>query len=358
MPKSSKILLAATLLFIALTALVVYFSSAVLLQLFIAFALAYVLNPAVAYLEGKGVNRIASILIVFSIALLLCAGFTVFLAVSISSELSSMQLNLPGYAQHLYEITPPAVKSYLGIETPDRLAYRLNELLQQARGISPDLIKPVLAFLQKAFSSTVGLILALLGYLVIPVYLFYLLADLPQLKQFAETCIPERFRGTYSEKLGEIDAVLSGFIRGQLSVCAILAVLYSIGLYFIGIDLAIAIGTLAGITFIIPYVGTVIGIVLSVIMAFLKFHDILHPLLCLGWFGLVQALEGMVITPKVVGDTVGLHPLVAIVALLVGGQMFGIMGMLLAVPVTAVLQVFLRSLAGYYRNSEFYRGEP
>ena len=134
--------------------------------------------------------------------------------------------------------------------------------------------------------------------------------------------------------------------------------LYSIGLYIIGIDLAIAIGTLAGITFIIPYVGTVIGIVLSVSMAFLKFHDILHPLLCLGWFSLVQGLEGMLITPKVVGTTVGLHPLVAIVALLIGGQIFGLMGMLLAVPVTAVLQVFLRSLAIYYRNSEFFRGTP
>jgi predicted PurR-regulated permease PerM len=224
--------------------------------------------------------------------------------------------------------------------------------------MSPDLLKPLLAFLQKAFSSTIGLILAILGYLIIPVYLFYLLADWSQLKRFVDSFVPERFQCTYREKLGEVDTVLSGFIRGQLSVCAILAVLYSIGLYFIGIDLAIAIGTLAGITFIIPYVGTIIGIVLSVGMAFLKFHDMLHPLLCLGWFGLIQGLEGMVITPRVVGSSVGLHPLVAIVALLIGGQIFGLMGMLLAVPVTAVLQVFLRSLSIYYRNSEFYRGTP
>jgi predicted PurR-regulated permease PerM len=269
-----------------------------------------------------------------------------------------MQLNLPAYAQHLYEITPATTKLYLGIETPDKLTFRLNELLQQARGLAPDLIQPVLAFLQKAFSSTVSLILTILGYFIIPVYLFYLLADLPQLKRFVESFIPERFQSTYHEKLGEVDTVLAGFIRGQLSVCAILALLYSIGLYFIGIDLAIAIGTLAGITFIIPYVGTIIGILLSVVMAFLKFHDILHPLLCLGWFCLVQGMEGMVITPKVVGSTVGLHPLVAIVALLIGGQIFGLMGMLLAVPVVAVLQVFLRSLAIYYRNSEFYRGTP
>lgn len=358
MQKNSKILLTAVLLLVSLAAVVLYNSSTVFLQLFIAFALAYILNPAVAFLEGKQVNRIVSILIVFSTALAACIGFTAFLAVSISNELSSMQLNLPGYAQHLYEITPPTIKSYLGIETPDKLTLRLNELLQQVRGISPDLLKPLLGFLQKAFSSTIGLLLAILGYFIIPVYLFYLLADWPRLVQFVDSFVPGRYLDSYREKLGEVDTVLAGFIRGQLSVCAILAILYSIGLYFIGIDLAIAIGTLAGITFIIPYVGTIIGIVLSVAMAFLKFHDILHPLLCLGWFGLVQALEGMVITPKVVGDTVGLHPLVAIVALLIGGQMFGLMGMLLAVPVTAVLQVFLRSLAIYYRNSEFYRGTP
>ncbi len=356
MTKNSKILLAIFITLLALTTFILYFSSTVFLQLFIAFTLAYILNPAVASLERKGVNRILSILIVFTVALVIGSGFTLFMVVSISGELSSMQPNLPGYAQHIYDITPPALKSYLGIETPERLSLRLNELLQQARTAAPDLLRPVLLFLQRAFSSTVGVILAILGYFIIPVYLFYLLADLPQLKGFIESFIPERYRADYGEKLIEVDTVLSGFIRGQLSVCAILALLYSIGLYFIGIDLAIAIGTLAGITFIIPYVGTIIGIVLSIIMAFLKFHDFLHPLLCLGWFILVQALEGAVITPKIVGDTVGLHPLVAIIALLIGGQMFGIMGMLLAVPVTAVLQVFLRSLAGYYRNSDFYRG--
>lgn len=357
MQKNTKILLAIAIPLLILSAAVVYFSSTVFLQLFIAFGLAYVLNPAVAYLERKGMARIPGIMIVFTLALVVTAGFTFFLTVSIKDELANMQINLPGYAEHIYEITPPAIKSYLGIETPQRLSLRLDELLQQARGIAPDLVKPVLTFIQKAFSSTVAMILAILGYFIIPVYLFYLLAALPRLKAFIESFIPARFVPGYQEKLDEVDTVLSGFVRGQLSVCAILAVLYSIGLYFIGIDLSIAIGTLAGITFIIPYVGTIIGICLSVIMAFLKFQDILHPLLCLGWFGLVQALEGMVITPKIVGDTVGLHPLVAIIALLIGGQMFGIMGMLLAVPVTAVLQVFLRSLAVYYRNSEFFRGD-
>jgi predicted PurR-regulated permease PerM len=357
MHRQTKVLLTTAILIVILTTIILYNSSAVFLQLFIAFALAYILNPAVIFLERRSVNRIASILVVFTTAVVLCTGFAVFMVVSISGEFSSIQLNLPGYAQHLYDITPQTIKSQLGIETTDKLSLRLDELLLHARGVAPDLLKPVLSFLQRAFSSTIGLILALLGYLIIPVYLFYLLADLPQLKQFIESFIPERYREIYRNRLNEVDAVLSGFIRGQLSVCAILAVLYSFGLYIIGIDLAIAIGTLAGITFIIPYVGTIIGIALSVAMAFLKFHDILHPLLCLGWFCLVQGLEGMVITPKVVGKTVGLHPLVAIVALLISGQIFGLMGMLLAVPVTAVLQVFMHSLAEYYRESGFYRGE-
>jgi predicted PurR-regulated permease PerM len=356
MPKNTKILLAVSLALFVMAALVLYYSAAVFLQLFIAFALAYMLNPAVILLEKRGVNRILSILIVFSVAVALCSGFTLFLVISISGELSSVQLNLPGYAQRLYDITPAAFKSYLGIETPDKLSQHIYALFQQFRAMAPDLVKPVLTFIQQAFSSTVGLILTILGYCIIPVYLFYLLADLPQLKTFLESFIPERFHGGYRSKLAEVDTVLSGFIRGQLLVCAILAVLYSVGLYFIGIDLAIAIGTLAGVTFIIPYVGTIIGIVLSTVMALLKFHDILHPLLCLLWFGGVQTIEGMVITPRVVGTTVGLHPLVTIVALLIGGQLFGLMGMLLAVPVTAVLQVFLRSLAGWYRDSEFYRG--
>lgn len=355
MSKNTKILIVTAFLLIISAVALIYYSSAVFLQLFIAFALAYLLNPMVEFLERKGVKRFYGIMIVFSLTVMLCAGFATFFVFSITHEIANMQINLPAYAQHLYEITPASIKEYMGIETPDKLTLQMNLLLQQAQNAAPDLLKPVMAFLQKALSSTVAVLITLLGYLIIPVYLFYLLFDLPRIKAFVESFIPERYIPGYTARVAEIDTVLSGFVRGQLLVCAILAVLYSIGLYFIDIDLAIAIGTLAGITFIIPYLGTIIGICLSVVMALLKFNDILHPLLCLGWFGFVQLIEGSIITPKVVGSTVGLHPLVAIVSLLIGGQLFGIIGMLLAVPVTAVLQVFLRSLAAYYRTSEFYQ---
>lgn len=168
--------------------------------------------------------------------------------------------------------------------------------------------------------------------------------------------VPGQYRQQVRASAGEINDVLSAFVRGQLTVCAILAVLYSAGLYLIGIDLAILIGTLAGATFIIPYVGTILGITLSMTMALLKFHDLLHPLLCLGWFVLVQALEGALITPRLVGDKVGLHPVITILALLIGGQLFGILGMLLAVPFTAVVKVLSASFLENYRNSSYCKG--
>jgi len=280
MSKSAKILLATALLLIFIVSAVIYFSTAVFVQLFIAFALACMMNPAVDLLERKGIKRLYGILIVFCLTVFLCSGFAIFLIISISGEFSNIQINLPAYIQHLYEITSASVKGCLGIETDDKPALRLNELLLQARSAAPDLVKPLLLFLRNAFTSTISVFMALLGYLVIPVYLFYFLFDLPELKNFITSYIPVRFHTTYANKLTEIDTVLSGF---------------------------------------------------------------------------VQMLEGAIITPRIVGDTVGLNPLVAIVALLIGGQLFGVAGMLLAVPVTAVLQVFLRSLSGCYLNSEFYR---
>jgi predicted PurR-regulated permease PerM len=356
MPRSSKLLVTVLCLLLAAILLVWIKAGAVLVQLFIALALAYLLNPLVKNLEQRGLNRTVSVLLVFSLALIGISLVLVLLTLAIKSELSKVQLNIPAYATRLYELIPLKIKSYLQIDTPDRLAQQLSTLTLELKGSALAMVKPLLQWLQQAVSSTVGLILSLLGYLIIPIYLFYLLVDMPLLTAWLKELPPLRFREQLGLLIKEFDTVLSGFVRGQLLVCAILALLYSAGLWLIGIDLAVVIGTLSGAAFIIPYVGTVLGIILSMLMAALKFHDLLHPLLCLGWFALVQALEGTVITPKVVGDTVGLHPLIAIVALLIGGQLIGISGMLLAIPVAAILKVLAGHLLVYYRASAFYQG--
>ncbi|HEY6839003.1 MAG TPA: AI-2E family transporter [Geobacteraceae bacterium] len=335
----------------------IYYHGAIFLPLFIALILAYLLEPLILPLERRGISRSLAIFLVFFCFIALLAGMTDFLVAALRSEFGSVEVNLPEYALRLYGVIPAKIKLYLGIETQDKAYQQLNHILEALRGVSFDIYRETLALVTKAFSSTLSFLLAVIGYLITPVYLYYFLKDMPKLKQTLLDMVPVRLRSGLLARVGEIDELLSAFIRGQLSVCVILAVLYSIGLYFIGIDLAILIGTLAGITFIIPYFGTILGIVLSVIMALLKFHDFLHPLLCLGWFGIVQALEGGVITPMIVGDKVGLHPIITILALFLGGQLFGILGMLLAVPVAAVLKVLVRSLLNVYRSTAYYTGE-
>lgn len=333
-----------------------YCQSAIFLPVLIALLLAYLFNPLVTQLERRGIGRGISIVIVFCAALALLSSFVTFFVISIGAELQNVRINLPEYAERLYGYIPLQAKVYFGIETPAKVYQQINAALDSVRGASMDIFREAFTFVKKAFASTLSFILALLGYMLTPIYLYYFLKDLPQMQCALRGLAPERYRPSLTEKTGEIHELLSAFVRGQLSVCAILAVLYSIGLYFIGIDLAIATGTLAGITFIIPYLGTILGIVLSMTLAFLKFHDFLHPLLCLGWFVIVQALEGGIITPRIVGKTVGLHPIVTILAILIGGQLFGILGMLLAVPVTALLKVGLCSLIDYYRSTPFFKG--
>lgn len=324
------------------------------LPVLLALILAYVLNPLVTWLEARRVPRVAAVLLVMTLIIVVTAGAVTFFALSIQKEVARVEINLPAYANRLYDLIPEQAKIYLEIETPDKLYARIDRLMDELRGVSFDLVKGALGVVQRAFSSTLGFLLTVAGYFITPVYLYYFLADLPRLREGIMALVPTRTRDRAALLGTEIDSVLSGFVRGQLAVCAILAVLYSIGLVMIGIDLAIVIGSLSGLLFIIPYVGTVFGIVVSMIMAFLKFHDMLHPLLCLGWFAIVQAIEGALITPAVVGNTVGLHPVVAILALFIGGQWFGIFGMLLAVPVAAVIKVLLRHAVEWYRATPFF----
>lgn len=355
--KSKEIFLAIlALLVLAGATAFIYTLSSIFLPVVIALLLAYLFNPLVRKVERWGVGRTPAMLLVFCVVLTLLASLVTFFVVSIKAELQDMQINLPEYATRLYGYIPQQVKAYFGIETPEKVYLQINNALNNLRGASADVFREAFVIVERAFTSTLSFLLAVLGYLITPIYLYYFLKDLPQLKNALRELVPARYREQSAEKAREIHELLAAFVRGQLSVCAILAVLYSIGLYLIGIDLAVAVGTLAGITFIIPYFGTILGIVLSMTLAALKFHDFLHPLLCLGWFGLVQGVEGGIITPRIVGEKVGLHPIVTILALLIGGQLFGILGMLLAVPVTAVLKVGFRSLLDYYRATPFFRG--
>ena len=348
------------LVLLALIGIILYMlnaASSVFMPLLLAFMLAYVLEPIVSKLVAWRIGRVPAIVIVLAgtVGIGILAALALYLP--LQNELQDIQTSLPGYAVNFYEYLPPKLKSFLAIETPEKLNIQLNLALEKLQGISFSILKETLSVLQKAFTSTLSFVIGIISYFITPIYLFYFLKDMPAIREKVVNLVPKRHRPRFEKTLTEIDELLSAFVRGQLSVCAILAVLYSIGLYLIGIDLAIAIGVFAGFAFIIPYAGTIIGIILSVLMALLKFHDLLHPLLCIAWFGIVQAIEGAIITPKIVGDKVGIHPVITILALFIGGQFWGIFGMLLAVPAVAILKVFIASLLMTYQETPFFGRE-
>lgn len=331
-----------------------YLVRSVAVPFLLALIMAYFLDPAADALERRRVSRTAAVCLVFVFFVLALGAILVFLAPALKQEMRLMQQALPEYAENLYRLLPKPVFDLLGISRGEELQSLFDKVLAGTKNLSFDVINQVAVFLSRAFSSTLGFMLAVLGYFIIPIYLFYLLRDFDRVKEGTLTLVPPRHRRQILALGKEIDGVLGGFIRGQLTVCMILAVLYSAGLWVIGIDLAIVIGLLSGVAFIIPYLGTILGILLAGIMAVAKFHDLLHPLLVIAWFSMVQGLEGTVITPRLVGNRVGLHPLATILAVLVGGELFGFLGLLLAVPVTASGNVLGRHLLERYRQSDLF----
>ena len=173
---------------LAFTAALFYYQSAIFLPLVIAFILAYVLNPLVVMAEKRGMGRTLAIVLVFFLSLALMAAFVAFFAVSIGGELRDVRINLPEYAERLYALIPQQVKVYFGIETPEKVNQHINAALDALRGVSTEMLKEALVFLKKAFASTLSFILALLGYLLTPIYLYYLLKDLPKMKAVLAAC--------------------------------------------------------------------------------------------------------------------------------------------------------------------------
>jgi predicted PurR-regulated permease PerM len=187
---------------------------------------------------------------------------------------------------------------------------------------------------------------------------FYLLRDWDQLVANVRELLPRAIEPRVSAIAAEIDAVLAQFLRGQLTVMAALALIYTVGLWLAGLELAFSIGVIAGLVSFVPYLGVIVGVLLAGVAALLQYQDALHLLAVIAVFGVGQLLEGMVLSPLLVGDRIGLHPVAVIFAVMAGGQLFGFFGVLLALPVAAAIVVLLRHSHGEYVRSELYGPAP
>jgi predicted PurR-regulated permease PerM len=327
------------------------------LTVFSALLLAYILEPAVDAIENRGAPRWRATLIVF-----ICLGLILTLAVLFVAPMAAGQIiyfsqQAPEYIKRLvdyfYEVAQRVDKN-IAYDWPSFSQF----LKSKAQENIPAMANRLTQIFSIAVQSTVNLISTFLLIALVPILSFYLILSSRKIKESAIELIPPHMRDSIIEKVRKFDEVLSGFIRGQVVVSLILAVLYSIGFLMIGIDLAIPVGVTGGLLFFIPYLGTMIAAIFATLLAVVKFWDIWHPVYVIAWISLVQFCEGYFITPKVVGEAVGLHPVLYIMAIIAGGQLLGLLGILIGAPVAAMLKVLIQTGLEHYRQTAFYLGPP
>lgn len=336
------------LLFIAVSLM-----KGVAIPVFLALALAYVLNPLVTAVSSKGPTRALATVIVFgALSLLLYA-----VALYVIPVFSDQAGRLPAFFKAASVQVVPWVETNFKISVPDLIRARAEELGTQASNLLSQNAPTAAKLLGSLATNTASLIFILLAVLVVPVLGFFFLADYPKLVAMGRGLIPLRAVTLVSRRFAEADDVLSAFVRGQLTVGAILSVIYSVGLSIARIEMAIVIGLIAGFGTLVPYVGPGIGVCLALIGVALSWYGPWQLVVVAITFLGTAVLEGLVITPRVVGQKVGLPPVAIIISVLAFAEVFGFVGVLLAVPLTAVLKVVLKVVITRYRRTRIYLSE-
>ena len=329
-----------------------YLLSPILAPFLFAAILAYILDPLVERLTGKYVPRTLAVLFVMVGVLALLVALALVVLPLFAKELRLLAERMPAFIAWLNQRVAPLAQTYLGlafqfdVETVRALA---SELVVE----NQDLVGRLLGSLK---IGGLALLAFLVNLLLVPVVLFYLLRDWNALLARVDKLIPRHLYAKARKMLGEVDSVLAEFLRGQLAVILVMSLYFVLALWLAGLEFALPIGLITGLLVFVPYVGALLGFVLGTVAALMQFDGLWG----LAWvwiaFGLGQTLEGLVVTPWLVGERIGLHPVAVIFALLAFGQLFGFFGILLALPASAALLVALRHLRGAYLASSLYGG--
>ena len=335
--------------------LLLYLLAPILSPFLIAALLAYLADPLADRLEEMKLNRTNAVLVVFSFMLIFFFSMLLILLPKITHQLAVVIRQIPLALNLLEQQVLPFLQQHLGLDIGSFDFAFIKSLIRDNFKQTSGLVNDVLGSIA---SSGLAIAAWLANLVLIPVVFFYLLRDWDIMIGKIKQLLPRDVEGNINNLARECDEVLGAFIKGQLMVMVALGVVYSIGLWMVGLDLALILGMLAGVASIVPYMGFVVGIVAAIIAAMVQFSD---PSILI-WVTLVfmvgQALEGMVLTPLLVGDKIGLHPVAVIFAIMAGGQLFGFIGILIALPVAAVIMVFLRHFHSGYKQSALYDKDP
>ncbi len=318
-----------------------------------AFFIAYILDPWIEFLHRKGIPRVIAVfLVLIGVALVLVSSLIVLIPM-VSKEAANTAAKFPQYAEVFRTKMAPWIQNY--ISAHPWIAEEAQKYFDSSiKPAIPKLVTPALNAVGTMFSSFAGFIIMMLNFLLVPVVAFYMLLDFAELKRKAIEMLPPRHQERLVQWFNDADDALSQYLRGQLSVSLALGVIYTIGLLILGVPLAIPVGILSGIGNMVPYLGFILGISASMLLSFLENQEWQRLIWIIALFVFAQIQEGTWLSPLLVGKRTGLHPVVVMLSLVVGGTLFGFMGMLLAIPFMSVAVVFLKSGYESYLSSGWY----
>ena len=331
----------------------------ILAPVLVPFAFAAILgwlgDPMVDRLQARGIGRHTAVILVFSAIVLVLVIALLLLIPLLEQQISTLIDSIPRYRDWFFGTVVPWIESRVHVQLHtwldmDHLLALLRDHWQSAGGVAA----VVLGYVSSSSFTVIGW---LVNIVLLPVLTFFFLRDWDLIVGRVGSLVPRDHYQTVRRLALESNAVLGGFLRGQLMVMLILGIIYGIGLWIVGLDLGILIGLIGGVLTFVPYLGPASIIVLGGLAALVQFGDWQHLVGVAVVFSIGQTVESYWLTPKLVGDRIGLHPMAVIFAVMAGGALFGFLGMLLALPVAAVANVLLRYAQERYRHSELYAGE-
>lgn len=328
-----------------------YLLAPILTPFLISAFLAYLGDPAVDRLETIKFSRTTSVVFVFFLMLIITICFFLIVFPLFEEQIRRLINRIPDIIDWSQASLMPWLSQQFGLDLNSIDFNQIKQsLMEQWRTFGSIGAK----FLAEVSASGQLVLLWLSYVLLIPVVTFYLLRDWDHLVLQIRQLIPRKYERIVVDLTKDCDAVLAEFLRGQLLVMFAQGVFYSVGLWLVGLEFSLLIGMAAGLVSFVPYLGVIVGIVIAGIAAVMQFQDVIHVVYVLIVFGAGQMLEGMVLSPLLIGDRIGLHPVAVIFAVMAGAQLFGVFGMLIALPVAAIVTVLLRHFHEQYLNSSLY----
>lgn len=335
----------------ALFILFVWIFKSVLTPFVLGIAVAYLLNPLIKRFSTTGIKRTTSAIIILTVFFILVVTMIIIMAPIIAKESSGLIKDLPVYLDKFFTLIQPYtswLQAAMGegyiTDAKTFLKDNISKILSVSGGVAGSIAA--------GGQAVVGMVTTLL---LTPLVAFFMMKEWPAITGWVEDLIPRQHEKMMKDLLKQIDQKLAGFIRGQLTVAFLLGMIYAVTLTVAGLNYGFLIGIAAGVLSIIPLVGSTLGLIVSVAVAWFQAGNIEYVGIIAAIFIVGQIVEGNILSPKLLGDSVGLHPLWILFALMAGGSLFGILGMLIAVPVAAVIGVLCSFAILQYKKSPFYK---